>query len=312
MSNWIWIIPVLLVGISLIVFLVGAAVLYRILLVRSRPEKWGRECSMPEDEEYLAMYEEGLKWGERYAAFRREVTVASDGLKLCGEYFDFGHKKAVIIIPGRTEACLYSYFFSEPYRVSGYNVLVIDNRAHGFSQGKYCSFGVHEHRDILTWGRLLHDELGNESVVLHGICIGASVALYTLTCDRCPDYFRGITADGMFTTFYESFKNHMIEDKRPVFPLSILVAANIRVFAGANVVTDGPIRLLPMLKKPILFLHSREDAYSLPDKTQELYDLCTAEKKLVWFEKGAHSRIRANNQDDYDRAIIAFWGNKTN
>lgn len=310
MDTWIWIVLAVVLFHVVVIPLLMSAIIYTVVLVRTKPEKWGRECSLPDDPEIMGMYEEGLQWGERYAAVRRDVTITSDGLKLHGEYFDFGHKRAVIVIPGRTEAGQYSYYFSEPYRAAGYNVLAIDNRAHGLSEGKYCSFGVFEHHDILEWGKYLHDVLGNDSVILHGICIGASVAIYTLTSENCPDYFRGMTGDGMFTTFYESFKNHMIDDGRPVFPFALLIMAFIRIFAGANVVTDGPIKKMPRLKTPILFLHSREDAYSLPAKTQELYDACSAEKKLVWFDQGAHSRIRSNNRDDYDRAIVAFWENR--
>ncbi|MBQ2157858.1 MAG: hypothetical protein II443_04765, partial [Oscillospiraceae bacterium] len=117
------------------------ALVYRVLLVRTSKEKWGRSMSMPEDEEYAEMYRRGLKWGEEHADKKRDVKIKNGRLSLYGEYFDFGFKKAVIIVPGRMESCLYSYFFGEPYRASGYNVLVIDGRAHGLSDGKINSLG---------------------------------------------------------------------------------------------------------------------------------------------------------------------------
>ena len=49
-----------------------AGKLYRSLLVRENPEKWGRICSFPEDAEYSSMYEEGLAWGEKYADKKQE------------------------------------------------------------------------------------------------------------------------------------------------------------------------------------------------------------------------------------------------
>ncbi len=283
-----------------------SGVLYTVLLVRRTPDKWGRECSIPDDEEYVGMYREGLAWGEKYDSFRRPVSVMSDGLRLAGEYFDFGFSRAVIIIPGRMESCLYSYYFAEPYRAAGYNVLTIDNRAHGLSEGKFCSLGFKEYRDILAWGKLLHEQMGVEQVVLHGVCIGASAALFALTAPECPDYMAGMVADGMYTTFYESFKNHMREDHHPVFPFSLEVMAHIRLYGGANVVTDGPVRRITRLKKPILFLHSREDRFSLPEKAQILYEKCTAPKTLRWFEKGAHSRLRVNDPEGYERAVTDF------
>ena len=183
-----------------------AGKLYRALLVRENPEKWGRICSFPEDEEYSRMYEEGLAWGKKYADKMREVSVTSTGLRLVGEYFDFGFEQAAIIIPGRTESCKYSYYFAEPFRQGGCNILVIDNRAHGLSEGKYPTLGFSECLDLLSGGRMLHDTFGTRKVFLHGIYIGACSALFALTHADCPDYMAGMVADGMYTTFYDSFK----------------------------------------------------------------------------------------------------------
>lgn len=284
-----------------------AGKIYRSLLVRETPDKWKRTNSFPDDQEYSDMYATGLRWGEKYADHKQEVSVTSAGLKLVGEYFDFGSNKAVIIIPGRTESCLYSYYFSEPYRLAGCNVLVIDNRAHGLSEGKYPTLGHMESKDLLEWGRLLHDTFGNEQVFLHGICIGASSALFALTKQDCPDYMAGMIADGMYTTFYESFKCHMRLDHHPVFPVALEVMAQIRLHAKADVVWDGPIRRIGSLRKPILMLHSREDTFSLPKKAEELFAKCpAAKKKLQFFDHGAHSRVRLKNTAEYDRTIVDF------
>ena len=71
--------------------------------------------------------------------------------------------------------------------------------------------------------------------------------------------------------------------------------------------TDGPIKRIGNMKKPILFIHSKEDVFSLPEKAQALYDKCQSEKKLVWFEHGAHSRVRINDPEGYDKAIVDFY-----
>ena len=88
-----------------------------------------------------------------------------------------------------------------------------------------------------------------------------------------------------------------------LFPVLMLY---IKVFSGADVVHDGPLWRIDMLKKPILFLHSREDPYSVPEKAVELYTKCQAPKKLVWFDHGGHSRLRLTNTEAYDSAISGF------
>lgn len=286
--------------------LIMSFVLYSVLLLKNKPDKWGRVCSFPEDPEYKRMYETGLTWGDKYKDNKKPVEIKSGKYRLCGEYFDFGADKAVIIIAGRTECCYYSYYFAEPYRASGYNVLVIDNRAHGWSDGKICSLGYKEYKDIIQWGKMLNG-LGNKSVILHGICIGASTALFVMTAKNCPDFVSAMVSDGMYVNFYESFKNHMTEKKKPNFPITYGVMAHIFFISGANVVTDGPLKRMPKMRKPILFLQSREDTYSLPEFAKKLYDTCPSEnKKLVYFEHGAHSRIRINDEQGYDSAVKEF------
>ena len=167
MQILIWI----LVGIAaFIVFseLLIAGVIYTVLLVRTSKKKWDRDVKLPDDEEYKGMYYESLEWGKLYEDYKREVEVKSGRLRLVGEYFDFGGEKAAIIIAGRTESLKYSYYFAEPYRKAGYNILVIDNRSHGYSDGIVCSLGYREYRDMYAWSKLLVEELCNKAVFLMG------------------------------------------------------------------------------------------------------------------------------------------------
>lgn len=284
-----------------------SSVIYSAVLVRTNPAKWSREISMPEDRELSLIYADGREWVKDKKEFMTEVSIENDGLKLVGEYYDFGAKNAVIIIPGRMEGLRYSYHFAVPYHKAGYNVLVIDNRSHGLSGGRVNSLGYREYRDVLKWANLLHDQFGNEKIVIHGICIGSSTALFAATDEKCPDYIKGIVADGMYGRFFDSFRFHMKERTPVTFPFLWIVMLYIRIFSGADVVNDGPFKRIKKMKKPILFIHSLEDTYSLPEKLKELYADCPSEnKKVVWFDHGAHSRVRLNSPDKYDCAIAEF------
>ena len=302
-----WWIVIIFLGLFLLPTMVISFIIYHTLLVRNKKEKWARSASMPEDEEYVRLYQQAAAWGKQYAACKRDVAIENDGLHLAGEYFDFGGENAVIIIPGRMESCRYSYHYSEPYRKAGWNILAIDTRAHGDSDGKINSLGYKEYRDILAWARLLHEELGNKLVVLHGICIGSSTALFAATAADCPDYVAGLTVDGMYTRFYDSCKQHMILDHRPLFPFLWETMLYIRLVSGADVIWDGPYKRIRKLKKPILFIHSREDQFSLPAKAQTMFDQCPARQKtLAWFPHGGHSRVRINNPELYDQTVCKF------
>lgn len=275
----------------------------------SRPEKEPRErkCSWPDDPEQLLMFNKGLEFAEQHRERITPLEIENDGLRLFAEYFDFGAKRAVIIIPGRTESLAYSYYFAEPYRKAGFNVLVIDMRATGFSDGKYYSLGYKEYRDVIKWGQLLHDRFGNESVFLHGICIGAQTAVFTVTAEECPDYFNGLCVDGMFKNFFETFKNHMKERSKPIFPVCYQVMLIHYILTGAKGISNGPYKAVKKLQKPILFIYTTRDIFSLPEESRKLYASCVSpHKKVSWFDKGGHSHIRINDEEGYDREINIF------
>lgn len=305
--HWILWVIIILVVLTVISTFVVSGIIYTVLLHRGKKSKWGRMPSMPEDEEYSRLYENALAWRDAHLTNKRDVEIENDGLRLKGEYYDFGCDRAVIIIPGRMEACYYSCHYAEPYRAAGWNVLTIDGRAHGLSEGKTNSLGYKEYGDILAWARMLHEKEHIHRILLHGICIGSSTALFAATADECPDYVAGITVDGLYQRFYDSFKNHMIVDHRPMFPFLTETMLLIRLFSHADVVHDGPIYRIGRMKKPILFLHSKEDVFSTPDKARELYEKCPSpDKKIHWFDHGAHSRVRITDPAAYDKAVTAF------
>lgn len=254
----------------------------------------------------LQMDEIGMAWQREHDAYKKDVHMVRDGLNFYGEYYDFGANKAVIILSGRTESLRYGYYFAKPYADAGYNVLVIDSRTHGFSDGTYITFGFEESKDALEWVRLLNGELGVKHILFHGICIGAAAGMLALTSPDCPDCVKGIVTEGMFPNFAESMKNHLIERKRLWFPVMQLLDRWSRKCTGHSMKT-GPIDVIPRMDKPILMIQSKADLYSTADYAKQMYALCpSSEKKLVLYETGGHSLLRITDTDTYDGEITLF------
>lgn len=289
-------------------FIIISRIIYKILLVRKDKEKWSRECSW-DNEEQREMFRIGLEWGAENEACHKQVTVTSEGLKLVGEYYDFGNKKAVIIIPGRMETCAYSYYFAKPYKEMGYNVLAIDNRSHGLSEGRNNTIGIREYRDIIEWAKLLRSEYGVESVVLHGICIGGATAIYAACDGEGKNYFDALVTEGVYNHFGIMLKDRFKERGKPAFPFVPFIMLYIRIAAGKSAKKFSPVNVIDKLEKPILFIYGRQDVFSRPENVQKLYAKCNAPKRLSWFEKGIHSHLRINDESGYDEQIKQFYKN---
>ena len=297
----------IVIALNIFMILLLSTVLYVIVLVRTNKKKWSRENVEIIDDTQQFIYDEGDRWFERYGSLREDVSIVSDGFRLAGEYYDLGFDTAVIIVPGRMETVRYTHYYAEPWRKAGVNILLIDNRSHGHSEGTFNALGFKEYRDILKWAEFLHEERGNLKVVLYGLCIGSQTCLFAATAKNCPDYVTALAVDGLFGRFGDSFKIHIEERKHKTFPVYQLTMLIEHIMTGARPMTDGPFRRIKEMKKPILFLHSRKDQYSLAPITEQMYEDCPSEKKeIVWFDEGQHSRIRLKNQERYD-AVIADW-----
>lgn len=284
---------------------------YEEQLVRTTPQKWGRTCSFPDDAEQVQMWNDGIAWMEKNRHRITQLQIENQGLRLFGEYFDFGKDRCVIILPGRCESLVYSYYFAPPYETAGFNVLVVDTRCHGNSDGKYNTIGVQESEDVLVWAKKLHEEFGNQEIYFHGICIGTSSGLFALRSGNCPSYLRGLVTEGCYISFPETFKRHMMALKRPLFPVLQLAMMHIYLNTGTNVYRDKPITAIRQIPPDcrVLFLYGQQDVFSIPEKSRQLFAACAAkDKKLVWFQKGGHSHLRINNTEAYDQAIIDFFG----
>ena len=303
-----WIVGVMVVlGILMwpLSVIVASFCVYDQTLRRKTKEQWGRGPS-DSDANTMKMDSIGMIWCEENSSHKREVSITNDGLKLAGEYYDFGNDRCVIIFPGRTESLRYGYYFAKPYVESGYNLLLIDSRAHGLSDGEFNTVGFEESKDAIAWTKFLCDELNVKSVLYHGNCIGSATALLALTSEDCPDCVEGLVAEGMFANFGESMKDHIIERKKPIFMVYGMINFWMKHYTG-HTMDFGPINVIDKMNKPLLMLHSREDIYSTPEYAQKLYDLASSEnKEIVWFEHGRHSMLRVTDTEKYDDAIKSF------
>lgn len=280
---------------------------YEEQLVRTSKDKWGRVCSEPSNEEQLEMWNRGLMWAQKHSDKMHEVEIENDGLRLVGEFYDFGSKKCAIILPGRCECLKYSYYYAPPYSEMGMNILVADARAHGNSDGRYSTIGVKESGDLRAWIAYIEKEFGIEEIWLHGVCIGSSSAILVMSSDNCPKSIKGLVTEGCFVSFRETFKRHMTDINRPWFPVLDEVMLNIKKYGDGDVYKAAPIHHIGKIKQNVLMIFGEQDKFSVPKKSRILFDKCgSPTKRIVWFAKGGHSHLRINNEKEYDKAIIDY------
>ena len=254
------------------------------------------------------------KGGEQEVQFKdkkHDVSIEHDGLKLYGEFYDFGKKKTALFLCGRCECLMYAYYYAKPYIESGLNVLFIDQRAHGYSEGQLSTVGIKESEDVVAWMKFIKDEYKQESFILHCVCVGGSSGLLATVSPNNPGLVEKIVVDGVFINFKESYRRHYLDLGHKIFPVFHLIWFWFRVYTGVSVNKASPFECVKKLDCPILFIHTKKDKYSLPENAQKVFDNTKTDKKyLVWFDVGSHSHIRNHATERYDETIKDFLTNK--
>lgn len=293
---------------SLIVFpFIVSYIVYSKTLVRVDGKTWGRQISEPGNEELETMWKDGCKWASKNKEYKKDLTITSDNLKLVAEYYDFGNKKTVIILPGRRECLMYSYYYANPYKDVGVNVLVVDQRAHGLSEGKYSTCGIREAIDVNKWAELLNKEYGQEEIILHGVCVGTACSINVLKRDDAPSYFKGVILDSTPITYKEIYGNHMLELGHKLGFTYRLIWWWFKKKTGQNIDESAPLDNIDKIKVPTCLMFARLDKYCLPEKSEWLIKKCNPSyKEVSWFEQAGHSKIRLSEPDRYDQIIKSF------
>ncbi len=289
----------------LLTYIVASYQVYIKTLSRVSKESWSRDIPLSIDDESKKMYSSGLKWAEDNKEYKIDVHMVNEGLNLYGEYYDFGKKTCAVILSGRTECLKYGYYFAESY-YKKCNILVLDPRAHGLSDGRFNTVGFEESKDIAKWVEYMHDTYNVESFILHGICIGAAGGILALTLRNCKPYVKGIVTEGMFANFGESMKNNLRVKKKPIFIFYSFINFWQKHYTGYSM-NIGPINYIDKLNVPLLMLQSKEDLFSKVYYAEKLYELAGSQyKELVLFDKGAHSKVKINNTEKYNKVINDF------
>lgn len=249
---------------------------------------------------------EGRRWLESMPYIN--VYIKSfDGLRLYGALLENYSDKIVICVHGFTGSGKKDFAsLAQAYYKNGYNVLLVDNRAHGQSEGKYVGFGVLDRFDLRNWVKYVINRFGsNVQVFLHGISMGAATVL--MASSIMPKNVRGIIADCGFTSVYEIFEYVLKRDYHlPKFPIIYLTNIMSKIRAGYGYKDVNTTAEIARSDIPILFIHGENDEFVPLWMTMKNYSHCKAYKELFIVRESEHAESHYIDKKGYERRILTF------
>lgn len=192
------------------------------------------------------------------------------------------------------------------YYSMGYELILVDQRAHGKSSGLWIGFGVLERYDCKAWVQYLNSEYGAIPTFLSGISMGCSTVLMA-TGLELPKNVCGILADCGFTSPKEIIA-HVMRRKLHL-PLEFLMPALSlfsKIFAGYYFGEYSALDAMKTNRLPILFIHGKEDHYVPVEMTVRNYEACISEKKLILVDGAGHGTSYLQDKETVEEAIRLF------
>ena len=240
-------------------------------------------------------------------SFEPVYIKSYDGLSLFGRYY-----------PGKVGAPLFIEFHGYKgdalrdvcatdmvFKSLGASTLIVDQRAHGKSDGTTISFGIKERYDCLSWARWACERFGEIPIFLSGISMGASSVLMASALDL-PKNVCGIIADCAYSSPKEIIKKVCRDHRLPTGLLYPFISSGALIFGKFNLNGQSPKQAVKKSKTPIIIMHGEADAFVPCQMSAQIYNSCASEKYLFTFENAGHGYSFATDVEKYEHLVRDF------
>ena len=192
------------------------------------------------------------------------VTVQSrDGLTLFGRYYHTRDGAPLDIgFHGYHSSCLTDFSGGSGMSLDmGHNLLLVDQRAHGKSEGRTIGFGILERQDCLRWIEYALERFGNDvEIMLYGVSMGGATVLMASALEL-PENVKGIVADCPYSSVKDIVCRVGEKKGLPAWLTWFLVRVGAKVYGGFDIAETDAVEAVKAAKVPILIIHGESDNF---------------------------------------------------
>ncbi|MCH2043831.1 MAG: lysophospholipase [Saprospiraceae bacterium] len=235
--------------------------------------------------------------------------TSKDGLKLCAliSYTkDTLPKGTLIFLHGIRSGKAINQPLATRLNQEGYHAVLPDLRAHGESEGQYCTFGYYEKEDLKALITYLEkEEQTLENIGVWGHSLGAAIALQTMAEE--PRIRYGVI-ESTFSDLYTVVQDYT---KGYTGFSSKLLSNYLTYRAGkiANFLPDSirPVDACQSIEQPIFMAHSdQDDKISITYGKANYAALKTKDKQFRVVEGANHETLQLTGGEAYFEEVLDF------
>jgi pimeloyl-ACP methyl ester carboxylesterase len=228
-----------------------------------------------------------------------------EGISIDGWYSKVDSAKGcVVLLHGVTVNKSYLTAEAGCFRNWGYNVLLIDFRGHGKSEGHNGSFGVKETGEVEQAVAFAKTQ-GNKKIILYGISLGAAVSLKAASDGKIkPD---AVIADMPFGSLHHHLRSRAVETGFPAEPFATLVTLWMGMERGYNGFHHDVSDYVQSVHCPVLLQWGDQDQYVSRDEMDKVYSkLASGQKKIVTYAGAGHEALLSVDPLKWQREVLSF------
>jgi len=304
-------------GIAVGVAALGAAGSYmgaKTLFNKIIPRQDGVKVNMDEmaDMQQWEEYKKKIAPRKEYLLSQKteHITIKSrDGLTLHGDFFHAGNsEKIAILFHGYTSSGMSGASFASFLHKQGISCLLVDNRAHGQSEGQYIGFGVLDRFDCIEWIKYINNRFGAETpILLYGVSMGGSTVLMAAGLEELPKNVKAIIADCAYTSPEDVFTHVMKRDyKLSKFPIMNINNVICKKKAGYGFAECSTLDTLKKTDIPVLFIHGKNDNFVPVWMSEKNHEICVSPKDILIVENAGHGASYYENPELYESKSKEF------
>ena len=233
------------------------------------------------------------------------VSIKNDGLSLKARFYNNNSMNTVIMAHGYHAQAFNNFHASFiSFFNHGYNVLMIDERAHNDSEGDFTTVGIKEEYDLLKWIKWVEDNTNTKNIILYGVSMGAATVGYASNkLDETK--VKGIILDCGFTSFYDEVFFQQ-RNRKFLFLILFFLRLYAKMFLHIDI-KKSTIECLRECKKPAYFIHGLDDEMVPIEHTIAAYNAVTVDKKAHYVPSCGHTTAFLIDYDYLDKDVFLFF-----
>ena len=259
---------------------------------------------------YAREYNESKAWC--FKQNMQDCYIKSiDGLKLHALYLPAEAAKRIVILSHGYRGSRFGTlsFMAKYLHEHQCDVLFIEHRCCGDSEGKYITFGAKEQWDVQQWAVYMAERNKEKlPIYLYGQSMGAASVLMA-SGHTLPPEVKGLIADCGFQSMERQMRD-MAANWFHLHHIPLLLMELdwfCSLLAGFHMKEADTTEAMKKNKRPVLFFHGEKDTYVYPNNSFQNYMLCRAEKELVIIPGARHLCSAYADPELYQHKMMEFF-----